>query len=100
MRTLDINVQDGRGLIDIAVRQENFTRLRDYLRDCEVAFERRDEALEELAELKHNPPISKREQETIDAMNEAIQYGASMTDKYNVVCKELNVLRKMIKELP
>jgi hypothetical protein len=50
MRTLDINVQDGMGPIDIAVRQENFTRLRDYLKDCEKVFAERDEALEELAE--------------------------------------------------
>ena len=100
MRTYGIDVQDGKGLITIVVKLNDYLRLRDYLRDCEVVFIRRDEALEELAELKLNPPISKREQETIDAMNEAIQYGASMTDKYTVVCKELDVLRQMIKELP
>lgn len=80
MRTLDINVQDGMGLIDIAVRQENFTRLRDYLKDCEVAFNRLNEALEELAQEKA---------EMIKVLRAAGEER-----------KELAELKKMIKELP
>ena len=35
--------------------------------------------------------ISKREQETIDAMHNASEFGADMVSKYSAVCKQLSV---------
>ena len=52
METYYIDVLDGRGAIIIAVKSDDVSRLRRYINDSHEWIDERDEAREELAELK------------------------------------------------
>ena len=52
METYYIDVLDGRGAIIIAVKSDDVSRLRRYINDSHKWIDERDEAREELAELK------------------------------------------------
>lgn len=52
METYDIDVLDGRGTITVAVKSDDVSRLRRYVYDSHKWIDERDEAREELAELK------------------------------------------------